>query len=554
MLFSPERGGKAAALSRGLATASGDVVVMTDANNVLEPGSVRAAVRHFADPDVLAVAGRRGEAGSAYDRYEGLISSLESRSGSVAAMSGEFMAVRARHLPPFPQTSSTTISGCSASSSESGGRSRLRAAGRSTEEAVSVAAEVARRSRMGAGRVMALSELRGSAAGLRLAVAVAQVRPPGAAVPATRVPRSLSLAAPGAPTGRSLRRRSPPTEPARWQRAGIAPPGAAGASYGPPVSSRSATWRSALGRPRAARRQRACAGSRSTDVRDRGQGRRSAGRSTRRAAGAHVRRRSSHRGPDARRDVTSTGRSASASSGWRSSTSQTGDQPIFNEDGSVVVVFNGEIYNFRELRARARAPRATASRLAATPRSSSTSTRSTAPTASTHLRGMFAFALWDARAARAAAGARPGRQEAALLRAHGRRRSGSRSELQGAPRRSPSVAARRRPRRDRRVTCTTSTCPHPLQRLRGARRSCRRRTRSSGADGAEPTSSATGGSRTRRSRRRSDEASAGAAPRRAPRGDAAAADAATCRSARSSRAASTRARSSPRWRRQSPSR
>jgi asparagine synthase (glutamine-hydrolysing) len=73
-----------------------------------------------------------------------------------------------------------------------------------------------------------------------------------------------------------------------------------------------------------------------------------------------------------------------------------GDQPIFNEDGSVAVVFNGEIYNFRELRDELRqlGYRFT--------RDSDTEVLLRAyqhwqGEVVHHLRGMFAFAIWDAR-------------------------------------------------------------------------------------------------------------------------------------------------------------
>src|SRR5713226_408090 len=71
-----------------------------------------------------------------------------------------------------------------------------------------------------------------------------------------------------------------------------------------------------------------------------------------------------------------------------------GKQPIFNEDGSAAIIFNGEIYNYRDL-----ASELTTAGLIFKTRSDTETIlhayEEYGEDCVHHLRGMFAFAIWD---------------------------------------------------------------------------------------------------------------------------------------------------------------
>lgn len=106
------RAGKAAALNAGVREASGEIVVFTDANIELAPGSLRALVAPFADPEVGGVCGhKRSRSGTGADateegeglylRYDTWQKRLESRIGSAFAADGALYAVRKERYTPI---------------------------------------------------------------------------------------------------------------------------------------------------------------------------------------------------------------------------------------------------------------------------------------------------------------------------------------------------------------------------------------------------------------------------------------------------------------------
>ena len=104
------RQGKGAALNAGAAAARGEVVVFTDANGRLQPGSLRAVAGPFADSSVGVVggnkkprgAGAHGAGESTYWRLEDGLRRAESAFGAVVGVDGGIYAIRRSSVRPIP--------------------------------------------------------------------------------------------------------------------------------------------------------------------------------------------------------------------------------------------------------------------------------------------------------------------------------------------------------------------------------------------------------------------------------------------------------------------
>ena len=114
VIFSPERRGKTAALNHGLALVQSELVVMTDANTMLNPESIQEIVRCFMDPKVACVAGEKrvaarhegqaaAESEGLYWKYESTLKRWDGELYSTMGAAGELCAIRRSLYEPMPE-------------------------------------------------------------------------------------------------------------------------------------------------------------------------------------------------------------------------------------------------------------------------------------------------------------------------------------------------------------------------------------------------------------------------------------------------------------------
>ena len=153
VITSGERLGKAEALNLGVAAARQPVVVLTDANTTLEPGSLAALARWLGDPSITAVAGEKRVAGDPrgqgwFWRFESWLKRREARTGSTIGLVGELAAVRRSEFAPIPPDVAVDDLWVALDILEAGGRIAYEPAAVATEPAAGLAAEWERRTRI----------------------------------------------------------------------------------------------------------------------------------------------------------------------------------------------------------------------------------------------------------------------------------------------------------------------------------------------------------------------------------------------------------------------
>jgi cellulose synthase/poly-beta-1,6-N-acetylglucosamine synthase-like glycosyltransferase len=106
-----ERSGKPGVLNKTIPSARHEIVVLSDANTMLDPEAIRNLARHFSDPAVGCVCGelrfttREGAVKSegAYWRYEQILKFFESRMNMMVGANGGVFAIRRDLFTPLPK-------------------------------------------------------------------------------------------------------------------------------------------------------------------------------------------------------------------------------------------------------------------------------------------------------------------------------------------------------------------------------------------------------------------------------------------------------------------
>lgn len=105
LMHRTERKGKAAAMNRAIEEAQHPIIVFTDANTIINAQALRLIARHYADPQIGAVAGEKrlrlqekenasGAGEGIYWKYESLLKKWDTELLTVVGAAGELFSVR----------------------------------------------------------------------------------------------------------------------------------------------------------------------------------------------------------------------------------------------------------------------------------------------------------------------------------------------------------------------------------------------------------------------------------------------------------------------------